>query len=137
MPERGSHRGCRVCRVFVEWAVADSNRGLPACKTSPGWSGKGVEGPESLALAGTFRASAHRVPARDSAVIGAVGRCVGADFAVMEDDSVLCAECVHEAMSSAGPVGGGSIVHAWIDAGPGVCCGWCGDGDDGFGGWAA
>jgi hypothetical protein len=57
-------------------------------------------------------------------------------FAVMEDDSVLCAECVHEATGDGRPLGATSQVHAWIDAGPGVCCIWCGDGDD-LGGWAA
>jgi hypothetical protein len=25
--------------------------------------------------------------------------------------------------------GAGVIVDAWIDAGPGVCCEWCGEGD--------
>jgi hypothetical protein len=44
-------------------------------------------------------------------------------FAVMEDDSVLCAECVHEVAEEAGA---GSLVHVWIDAGPGVRCRWCG-----------
>ena len=48
-------------------------------------------------------------------------------FAVMEDDSVLCADCAHEAagdlVAAERPE---SIVHAWIDAGPGVCCRWCG-----------
>jgi hypothetical protein len=57
-------------------------------------------------------------------------------FAVMEDDSVLCAECVHEATGDGMPVGAKSLVHAWIDAGLGVCCIWCGEGDD-LGGWAA
>jgi hypothetical protein len=48
-------------------------------------------------------------------------------FAVMEDESVLCAECVHEAGRSGEQESAGTIVHAWIDAGPGVCCGWCGE----------
>jgi hypothetical protein len=43
----------------------------------------------------------------------------------MEDDAVLCAECVAEAARDL-PPSAGSIVHAWIDACPGVCCGWCG-----------
>ena len=55
----------------------------------------------------------------------------------MEDDSVLCADCVHEVTGLGAQAGAGSIVHAWIDAGPGVCCRWCSDGGDGFGGWAA
>jgi hypothetical protein len=60
-------------------------------------------------------------------------------FAVMEDDSVLCADCVHEATSGGVPDRPVSTVHAWIDAGPRVRCSWCGDGDpwDGLGGWAA
>jgi hypothetical protein len=60
-------------------------------------------------------------------------------FAVMEDDSVLCADCVHEATSAGVPDRAGSMVHAWIDVGPGVRCSWCGEGDpwDGLGGWAA
>jgi hypothetical protein len=48
-------------------------------------------------------------------------------FAVMEDESVLCAECVHEAGRSGEPESAATIVHAWIAAGPGVCCGWCGE----------
>jgi hypothetical protein len=57
----------------------------------------------------------------------------------MEDDSVLCADCVHEATSGGALDQARSIVHAWIDAGPGVGCSWCGEGDPwgGLGGWAA
>jgi ABC-type sugar transport system substrate-binding protein len=54
----------------------------------------------------------------------------------MEDDSVLCVDCVHEATGDGMPLGARSLVHAWIGAGPGVCCIWCSDGDD-LGGWAA
>jgi hypothetical protein len=56
-------------------------------------------------------------------------------FAVMEDDSVLCADCMPEATREG--CGARSLVHAWIDAGPGVCCAWCaatehaGDGGEG------
>jgi hypothetical protein len=119
--------------------VQGSNLRPPACKAPPGWSGKGVEGPESFALAGTFRASAHLVAARDSAVIGVVGRFVGADFAVMEDDSVVCADCVQEIVGCGGSESAEAIVHAWIEAGPGVRCSWCEVGEpwDGFGGWVA
>lgn len=46
---------------------------------------------------------------------------------------MLCADCVHEATSGGAPHSSGSIVHAWIEAGPGVCCGWCEAGGDGFG----
>ena len=45
-------------------------------------------------------------------------------FAVMEDDSVLYADCVHE-ISDLEPARAETIVHAGIDAGPGVCCRWC------------
>jgi hypothetical protein len=58
-------------------------------------------------------------------------------FAVMEDDSVLCADCVREVVGTGASASAESRVHAWIDAGPGVCCRWCGDSGDGFGGWAA
>jgi hypothetical protein len=46
-------------------------------------------------------------------------------FAVMEDDSVLCADCVHE-ISDLEATRAEMTVHAWIDAGPAVCCAWCG-----------
>lgn len=49
----------------------------------------------------------------------------GRAFAVMEDDSVLCVECAHEAARDG--QGAQSLVHAWIDAGPGVLCVWCTD----------
>jgi hypothetical protein len=71
-----------------------------------------------------------------------VGRCVGVGveaFAVMEDDSVLCADCVHEVVGDGASARPEWMVHAWIDAGPGVRCSWCGESDpwDGLGGWAA
>ena len=53
-------------------------------------------------------------------------------FAVMEDDTVLCADCAHEATGEGVVWGAGSLVHAWVEAAPGVCCGWCGEG-----GWLA
>jgi hypothetical protein len=56
-------------------------------------------------------------------------------FAVMEGDAVLCAECVHEVVGDGAWASAGWIVRAWIDAGPGVCCDWCGEDD--LGGWAA
>jgi hypothetical protein len=49
----------------------------------------------------------------------------GVRFAVREDGVVVCAPCVREAKRE----GSGVIVDAWIDAGPGVCCEWCGEGD--------
>jgi hypothetical protein len=51
------------------------------------------------------------------------GRGDGERFAVREDGVVVCAECVREAAREAGAE---VLVHAWIDAGPGVCCEWCG-----------
>jgi hypothetical protein len=49
----------------------------------------------------------------------------GERFAVREDGAVVCARCVREAKRE----GAGVIVDAWIDAGLGVCCEWCGAGD--------
>jgi hypothetical protein len=51
----------------------------------------------------------------------------GGRFAVMEDESVLCAECVHEVGRSGEPESAATSVHAWIAAGAGVCCAWCGE----------
>jgi hypothetical protein len=51
----------------------------------------------------------------------------GVASAVMEDESVLCADCVHEATAGGVPESAETIVHAWIEPGPGVRCGWCGD----------
>jgi hypothetical protein len=48
-------------------------------------------------------------------------------FAVMEDDSVLCADCVQEVCRERDAGRAEAIVHAWIDPGPGVCCRWCGE----------
>jgi hypothetical protein len=48
-------------------------------------------------------------------------------FAVMGDDSVLCADCVQEVCRESGPDRAEAIVHAWIAPGPGVCCRWCSD----------
>jgi hypothetical protein len=48
-------------------------------------------------------------------------------FAVMEDGSVLCAGCAHEATGAGAAAAAGTIVHAWVDRAPGVCCGWCGE----------
>jgi hypothetical protein len=47
-------------------------------------------------------------------------------FAVMEDDSVLCGDCVQEVCRELDAGRAEAIVHAWIDPGPGVCCRWCG-----------
>jgi hypothetical protein len=58
--------------------------------------------------------------------------------AVMEDDSVLCADCAHEATGDSGSEGAETIVHAWIDAAPGVRCCWCGEAEqlDDAGRWS-
>jgi hypothetical protein len=48
-------------------------------------------------------------------------------FAVMQDDSVLCADCVQEVSRELAPDRAEAIVHAWIAPGPGVCCRWCSD----------
>lgn len=51
----------------------------------------------------------------------------GERFAVMVDGSVLCVDCVHEAARTSAPPSAATMVHAWIEAGPGVCCCWCGE----------
>ncbi len=35
-------------------------------------------------------------------------------FAVMEDDTVLCADCVHEICDGREPAMAATIVHAWL-----------------------
>jgi hypothetical protein len=49
----------------------------------------------------------------------------GLGFAVMEDDTVLCADCVSE-ISGLEPATADTLVHAWIDPAPGTACRWCG-----------
>jgi len=51
-------------------------------------------------------------------------------FAVMQDDSVLCAECVHEHQGEGLPVSAGTLVHAWLTVLAGEACGCCGATDD-------
>jgi len=52
-------------------------------------------------------------------------------FAVMQDDSVLCAECVHEHQGEGGlPVSAGTLVHAWLTVPVGEACVCCGASDD-------
>jgi hypothetical protein len=46
-------------------------------------------------------------------------------FAVMEDDSVLCADCVVEVQRELPAERAEVIVHAWIEPEPGVSCRWC------------
>jgi hypothetical protein len=50
---------------------------------------------------------------------------VGLRFAAMEDDTVLCAECVAE-VSELQLATADTLVHAWIDPAPGTGCRWCG-----------
>jgi hypothetical protein len=47
-------------------------------------------------------------------------------FAAMEDDTVLCGDCVDEVQRGMGAERPEAIVHAWIEPAPGVCCRWCG-----------
>jgi hypothetical protein len=47
----------------------------------------------------------------------------GERFTVTEDGVVVCAECVHDAEREGGAE---VLVHAWLGAGPAVCCEWCG-----------
>jgi len=53
-------------------------------------------------------------------------------FAVMEDDTILCADCVHE-IDDREPVTAGTFVYAWLAAGSGQSCRWCAAIDDGIG----
>ena len=48
-------------------------------------------------------------------------------WAVMQDDTVLCADCVDEiAVHGGRQQRADEVVHAWIACSPGVCCRWCG-----------
>jgi hypothetical protein len=49
-------------------------------------------------------------------------------LAVMEDDTVLCADCVYERQAE-GLVE--TMVHAWLADPAGEACSWCGAVDDG------
>ncbi len=51
-------------------------------------------------------------------------------FAVMQDDTVLCADCVHELRAEGLPETGATIVHAWLADLAGEACGCCGCTDD-------
>jgi len=54
-------------------------------------------------------------------------------FAVMEDDTVLCGDCVHEICDERLSATAGTMVHAWLAAGSGQSCRWCAAIDDGIG----
>jgi len=47
-------------------------------------------------------------------------------FAVMEDDTVLCTDCVHEICDDGQPAIAATIVHAWLADPAGQSCRWCG-----------
>jgi hypothetical protein len=51
-------------------------------------------------------------------------------LAVMEDDMVLCTDCVHEHQAEAMPQAAGTIVHAWLADPAGESCAGCGAGDE-------
>jgi len=51
-------------------------------------------------------------------------------FAVMEDDTVLCADCVHEICDDRLPATAGTLVHAWLAEPAGHVCSSCGVLDD-------
>jgi hypothetical protein len=49
-----------------------------------------------------------------------------ARLAVMEDDTVLCADCVHEHQAEGLAETGASLVHAWLADPAGETCQACG-----------
>jgi hypothetical protein len=49
-----------------------------------------------------------------------------ARLAVMEDDTVLCADCVHEHQAESVSESAGAIVHAWLADPAGEACQACG-----------
>ena len=51
-------------------------------------------------------------------------------LAVMEDDMVLCADCVHEHQAEGLAETSGTIVHAWLADPAGEMCQACGATDE-------
>jgi hypothetical protein len=51
-------------------------------------------------------------------------------LAVMEDDTVLCADCVDELHAEGVCETAGTIVHAWLADPAGQACRYCGATDD-------
>jgi hypothetical protein len=49
-----------------------------------------------------------------------------ARLAVMEDDTVLCADCLHEHQAEGMPETAATIVHAWLADPVGEACHGCG-----------
>jgi hypothetical protein len=47
-------------------------------------------------------------------------------LAVMEDDTVLCTDCLHEHHAAGMPETAAVIVHAWLADPAGETCQWCG-----------
>jgi hypothetical protein len=47
-------------------------------------------------------------------------------YAVMEDDTVLCADCLPEACDQRQPASAATTVHAWLAPGHDHSCSWCG-----------
>jgi len=47
-------------------------------------------------------------------------------FAVMEDDTVLCADCLHEHQAEGLPETAAMMVHAWLADANGEACRCCG-----------
>jgi hypothetical protein len=54
----------------------------------------------------------------------------GPRLAVMEDDTVLCTDCVHEHQAEGMPERSGTIVHAWLADPVGEVCCCCGATDN-------
>jgi hypothetical protein len=50
-------------------------------------------------------------------------------LAVMQDDTVLCADCVYEYQTEGLPESPATIVHAWLASPAGETCRCCGDSD--------
>jgi len=51
-------------------------------------------------------------------------------LAVMEDDTVLCADCLHEHQAEQLAEAAAVIVRAWLGDPIGEACCWCGASDD-------
>ena len=51
-------------------------------------------------------------------------------FVVMEDDTVLCADCLHEICDERLPATAATIVRAWLVGAVQEPCRWCGATDD-------
>jgi len=54
----------------------------------------------------------------------------GSRLAVMEDDRVLCADCLHEHQVEGVPETAATIVHAWLADPVGEACQSCGAAED-------